>query len=291
MLLSMTGFGRTEVTFKQKTITVEIKSLNSKYLDLKLKLAQRYRVKELDIRQIITPTAQRGKMDVNIDVTNMGAEDDFSFNKNLFKSYYNELTGISSELGIDGGDILQTIIRMPNIVVPNEASLDEAEWNTVKGAIKESIEKLDHYRKTEGAVIEKDFSLRVNNISDLLEQISPYIDERKTHMRERLRQNFEDYVTKGAVDENRFEQELIYYLEKMDITEEQVRLKQHCKYFLQELNNKKRVKGRKLNFISQEMGREINTIGSKANNSNIQHIVVQMKDELEKIKEQLANTL
>lgn len=287
----MTGFGRTEVTFKQKTITVEIKSLNSKYLDLKLKLAQRYRVKELDIRQIITPTAQRGKMDVNIDVVNMGAEDDFSFNRNLFKSYYNELTSISSELGIQNGDLLQTIIRMPNIVVPNEASLDDAEWNAVKGAIKESIEKLDQYRKTEGAVIEKDFALRVNNISDLLEQVSPYVTERKTQMRERLRQNFEEYVSKGAVDENRFEQELLYYLEKMDITEEQVRLKQHCKYFLQELTNKKRVKGRKLNFISQEMGREINTIGSKANHSSIQHIVVQMKDELEKIKEQLANTL
>ena len=287
----MTGFGRTEVTYKQRTITVEIKSLNSKFLDLKLKMPQRYREKELSICQIITPMAQRGKMDLMVDVVNMGSEDDFCFNKTLFKAYFKELTSVSQELDIQGGDFLQTIIRMPNVVVPNEGSLEAEEWAALAGAIKESIKKLDNYRMTEGAVIKADFALRANTIKSLLDQIVPFVEERKQKMRDRLRQNFEEHANKASVDENRFEQELIYYLEKMDITEEQVRLTQHCKYFLEVLNNKKRVKGRKLNFISQEMGREINTIGSKANHSQIQHIVVQMKDELEKIKEQLANTL
>lgn len=287
----MTGFGRTEVTYQQKTIVVEIKSLNSKFLDLKLKLPQRYREKELAIRQLITPVAQRGKMDVSVDVINKGAEDDFSFNRNLFKTYFNELNSISRELGIENGDILQTIIRMPNIVVPNEGSLNPEEWKALQSGINESIKKLDHYRRIEGEVIEQDFELRVTNIKNLLDQIEPFVEERKTKMRERLRQNFEDHVAKGTIDENRFEQELLYYIEKIDITEEQVRLSQHCKYFLEELKNKQRIKGRKLNFISQEMGREINTLGSKANHSTVQHIVVEMKDELEKIKEQLANTL
>ncbi len=291
MLLSMTGFGRTEVTYKQRTITVEIKSLNSKFLDLKLKMPQRYREKELSIRQIITPMAQRGKMDLMIDVINMGSEDDFCFNKTLFKAYFKELTAVSQELDIQGGDFLQTIIRMPNVVVPNEGSLEADEWAALAGAIKESIKKLDNYRITEGQVIETDFALRVNTIKDLLDQMVPHVEDRKQKMLDRLRQNFEEHATKSAIDENRFEQELIYYLEKIDITEEQVRLTQHCKYFLEVLGNTKRVKGRKLNFIGQEMGREINTIGSKANHSQIQHIVVQMKDELEKIKEQLANTL
>ena len=291
MLLSMTGFGRTEVNYQQKTITVEVKSLNSKYLDLKLKTAQCYRVKELEIRQIITPLVKRGKMEVNIDMVNLGGDDNFAFNRSLFKSYFNELASVREELNIEQGDIMQTIIRMPNIVVPNANTLDEKEWEILTQAIKESIKKLDEYRRVEGEVLEQDFTLRVTTIKDLLDALEPFIEERKKRMRERLRQNLEEHVVKSAIDENRFEQELIYYLEKMDITEEQVRLKQHCKYFLENLNNQKSIKGRKLNFISQEMGREINTIGSKANHSSIQHIVVQMKDELEKIKEQLANTL
>jgi uncharacterized protein (TIGR00255 family) len=291
MLLSMTGFGRTEVTYKQRTIIVEIKSLNSKFLDLKLKMPQRYREKELAIRQIISPIAQRGKVDMMIDVVNMGSEDEFSFNRNLFKAYYKEIASVSEELGIKNGDFLQTIIRMPNVVVPNEGSLDDAEWEVLAGVIEESIERLNEYRRMEGQVIEDDFSFRVKLIKDLLDQITPFVDDRRQKMQERLRQNFDEHIAQNSMDENRFEQELLYYLEKMDITEEQVRLTQHCKFFLEVLNNKEDVKGRKLNFISQEMGREINTIGSKANHSEIQHIVVQMKDELEKIKEQLANTL
>ena len=291
MLLSMTGFGRSESTHKQQDIIVELKSINSKFLDLKLRLPQKYREKELGIRQIISPIAQRGKIDVSIDVINRAPEGNFSFNRELFKSYFHELKSVSDELGIEQGDMIQSIIRMPNIVIPAQGSIDEEEWAALGKAIKMAMANLSDFRSTEGKVIEADFELRVTTIIRLLEEVSPLVIERKEQMRERLRQNFEEYVTKGAIDENRFEQELLYYLEKMDITEEQVRLSQHCKYFLEELGNKKKVKGRKLNFITQEMGREINTLGSKANHSKIQHIVVQMKDELEKIKEQLANTL
>ncbi|MGB0984785.1 MAG: YicC/YloC family endoribonuclease [Saprospiraceae bacterium] len=291
MLLSMTGFGRSESTHKQQDIIVELKSINSKFLDLKLRLPQKYREKELGIRQIISPIAQRGKIDVSIDVINRAPEGNFSFNRELFKSYFHELKSVSDELGIEQGDMIQSIIRMPNIVIPAQGSIDEEEWAALGKAIKMAMANLSDFRSTEGKVIEADFELRVTTIIRLLEEVSPLVIERKDQMRERLRQNFEEYVTKGAIDENRFEQELLYYLEKMDITEEQVRLSQHCKYFLEELGNKKKVKGRKLNFITQEMGREINTLGSKANHSKIQHIVVQMKDELEKIKEQLANTL
>lgn len=291
MLLSMTGFGRSEITFNEQDITVEIKSLNSKYLDLKLKLTQKYRAKELQIRQLIAPIAQRGKIDIMIDVVSRAAEADFYFNRDLFKSYYHELNSLSEELGIQNADVMQTIIRLPNIVVPNEGSLSDDEWKALEKAIRSAMKKLEHFRATEGKVIEDDFTLRVGNISRLLTEVEPFVEERKEKMRERLRQNFQDNKVQNAVDENRFEQELIYYLEKMDITEEQVRLAQHCKYFIEVLESKNKVKGRKLNFISQEMGREINTLGSKANHSSIQRIVVQMKDELEKIKEQLGNTL
>lgn len=291
MLLSMTGFGRSESTYKQQDIIVELKSINSKFLDLKLRLPQKYREKELGIRQIISPIAQRGKIDVSIDVINRAPEGSFSFNRQLFKSYYQELKSVSEELGIVQGDMIQSIIRMPNIVIPEQGTIDEEEWAALAEAIKKAMANLSDFRSTEGQVIEADFHMRVSTIIRLLEEVEPFIIERKEQMRERLRQNFEEFVTKGAIDENRFEQELLYYLEKMDITEEQVRLSQHCKYFLEELGNKKKVKGRKLNFITQEMGREINTLGSKANHSKVQHIVVQMKDELEKIKEQLANTL
>jgi uncharacterized protein (TIGR00255 family) len=291
MLLSMTGFGRSESTHQQQDIIVELKSINSKFLDLKLRMPQKYREKELAIRQIISPIAQRGKIDVSIDVINRAPEGNFSFNRQLFKSYYQELKSVSEELGIVQGDMIQSIIRMPNIVIPEQGSIDEDEWSALAEAIKKAMANLSDFRSTEGKVIEDDFHMRVSTIIRLLEEVAPFIIERKEQMRERLRQNFEEFVTKGAIDENRFEQELLYYLEKMDITEEQVRLSQHCKYFLEELGNKKKVKGRKLNFITQEMGREINTLGSKANHSKVQHIVVQMKDELEKIKEQLANTL
>ena len=291
MLLSMTGFGRANKTYKQQDIIVEIKSINSKFLDLKLKITQKYRQKELDIRRIVAPIAQRGKIDMVIDVVNRAPGANVFFNKDLFRTYYAELKGLSDELDIQHADIMQTIIRLPNIVVPDEGSIDEEEWAAVQATIKEAIASLTNFREVEGDVIRTDFELRVNTIKTLLEEVEPYIEERKVKMRERLRANFEEYVSKAAVDENRFEQELLYYLEKMDVTEEQVRLAQHCKYFLEVLNSKKSVKGRKLNFITQEMGREINTLGSKANHSGIQHVVVQMKDELEKIKEQLANTL
>ena len=291
MLLSMTGYGRVVKEFDQKAISVEIKSLNSKYLDLKLKIPQNYRVKELDIRKILTPKLLRGKVDILIDVKNLGDGDNFTLNKALFKTYYTQLSAISQELGIAEEGILQTIIRLPNVVEAVEEKINGDEWTFVAEVLKEALVKLQQFRRDEGDSMEQDLSMRVNNIADCIEEVKEFEVERKTLLKKRLAKNFEDVVPKEAIDSNRFEQEVLYYLEKLDITEEKIRLKQHCEYFLKELKTNKTSKGKKLNFISQEMGREINTMGSKANFSAIQHIVVKMKDNLEKIKEQVANAL
>lgn len=287
----MTGFGRADTQYQSQDISVEMKSINSKNMDLKLKLPQRYREHELALRQLIAPAALRGKVEVTIDVVNRSPDGEFTFNKELYKAYYRELSALNAELGIDNGDIMQTIIRLPNIVLTNEGALDDGEWIALQAVVKQAMARLQDFRATEGQVLARDFKQRVELIASLLTDVAPHVEERRQKVRERIQQNFEELSAKDAVDENRFEQEILYYLEKLDITEEQVRLEQHCNYFLEVLDNGEPVKGRKLGFIAQEMGREINTLGSKANHSGIQRVVVQMKDELEKIKEQLANAL
>lgn len=291
MILSMTGFGRSVKQWNEKTITVEVKSLNSKSTDLKIRVPQRYREKEMDIRSIVMSKAERGKIELNVDVVSPEGGMDYSINKSLFKYYYKDLQELSTELDMPTGDFITGILRIQGVVDVPKNGMPEEEWNVLKEAIQEAVGHLMDFRATEGAAMEKDFRTRVENISTNLTEIEPFEQERIDKVRLRLTNYLDEQVGKENVDQNRFEQELIYYLEKFDLNEEKVRLRQHCKYFLKQLDNKVVQKGRKLTFIGQEMGREINTIGSKANSSNIQHLVVKMKDELEKIKEQSANVL
>ncbi|MCB0662297.1 MAG: YicC family protein [Saprospiraceae bacterium] len=286
----MTGYGRATGNFGEKTITVEIRSLNSKFMDLRLKIPQTYKDRETDIRKIVTDKLERGKLDMLIETSAAQGEEEFALNRPLFKMYFKELNALADELGMDKEGILPSIMRLPNIVAPSTGSLDPDEWETLKSILVEAAEKVNVFRADEGKAMAADLTKRVESIVSKLSDVPPFEEDRMVKLRQRLWQNLEEYVGKDNIDENRFEQELMFYLEKMDITEEKVRLEQHCQYFLSELKTPKvSQKGRKLSFISQEMGREINTLGAKAYSSDIQKIVVEMKDELEKIKEQIAN--
>jgi len=291
MLLSMTGYGRAVNTYKEKTITVEVRSLNSKFTDLRFKIPQNYREKEQVMRKTVTNSTQRGKVDVNVDVKSNSGEAEYALNETLFKKYYTSLKNLSNEIGMPQGDMMQAILKLPSVIAADNNSLEKEEWEVVQRTMKEALETFQSFRKEEGGAMERDCTDRVNSINSLLEQIAPHEAARVERLKKKINQHMEEYVGKDNIDANRFEQEILYYLEKIDITEEKVRLAQHCKYFIEELQSPKTLKGRKLSFISQEIGREVNTLGSKANSSDIQHIVVQMKDELEKIKEQVANTV
>lgn len=287
----MTGYGRVTHTYRDKTISIELRSLNSKYTDIRARIPQNYKEKEPELRRILTDKVHRGKIELVIDVQSAQGDDEYGLNPALFRKYHRELQMLSEELGIENGDMLQAILRIPNVITTAADTIDEEEWKEVRKALDTAIDKFDQYRNSEGKAMEEDMIMRVDNISDLLKQLDPYEGERIERLRQRVYKNLEEYVGKNKVDENRFEQEILYYLEKIDITEEKVRLGQHCKYYKEELAKSTPLKGRKLSFISQEMGREINTMGAKANSSNIQRLVVGMKDELEKIKEQVANSV
>jgi uncharacterized protein (TIGR00255 family) len=291
MLLSMTGYGRATGSFGEKTITTEVRALNSKMTDLKLRLPGDYKEKEVELRKLVTDHAERGKIDVVVDVQNADGAAAVSLNESLFRGYHRELNRLAGELGIGQTDMLQAILRIPNVVAAQSGEVDEEEWAVICGVVTQALENFKNFRRQEGKALETDLKLRVANILQLLMEVAPFEQERFERMRERLRNNMEEAVGKESLDSNRFEQEILYYLEKMDITEEKVRLEQHCKYFLEQMDNVKQPAGRTLGFISQEMGREINTLGAKAYDAEIQKLVVQMKDELEKIKEQLANVL
>lgn len=287
----MTGYGRVSRNYQDKTIIVEIRSLNSKFTDLRLKAPQHYKEKEPEIRRILTERLERGKIDFTLEINSANGEDGFALNVPLFKRYVAELQKLGVELKVETGDLFQAVLRLPNVVATANDEIEEKEWENVYAAIEEAIRQFESFRASEGKVLEEELQSRVVMIQDNLEKVSPLEGERVVRMRQRLYQNLEEGLGKEKIDENRFEQEIIHYLEKLDITEEKVRLAQHCKYFLEELNNKGTQKGRKLSFISQEIGREINTLGAKAYSSEIQRLVVVMKDELEKIKEQVANCL
>jgi uncharacterized protein (TIGR00255 family) len=291
MLLSMTGYGRAHGSFNDKSITVELRALNSKLTDLKLRLPGDYKEKEVELRKMITDHAERGKIDFVLDVQNKDGVAIVSLNESLFRGYHRELTRLSNELGIHQGEIMQAILRIPNVVAAASGEIDEDEWVAICQTVTHALDALRHFRQQEGKALEADLRLRVANIMLLLTEITPFEQGRFVRMRERLRNNMEEGIGKENLDSNRFEQEILYYLEKMDVTEEKVRLEQHCKYFIEQIDNKSLSAGRTLNFISQEMGREINTLGAKAYDADIQRLIVQMKDELEKIKEQLANVL
>lgn len=287
----MTGFGRLKCSWQNKTIIVEIRSLNSKSFDLRNKTPQNYRNKEADIRKILNEKFERGKIDLILEIQSESDEPQNLINKVLFEKYYRELNQLKNDLGIGDVDFFQSILRLPNIVETGEEEFSEEEWEKVLETIYDCIEELNSYREKEGQSIETDMKLRIQHIQEFLSSVPFFEQERIQRVKDRLRENLALYEGREKVDENRFEQEIIYFLEKMDITEEKLRLSQNCTYFLDELSKPEKSKGRKLGFISQEIGREINTLGAKANHADIQKLVISMKDELEKIKEQVANVL
>lgn len=287
----MTGYGRGEALFEEKTITVELRSLNSKFTDMRLRMPQHYRHKEPELRNILSKRVERGKLEVNLDVKSEQAAEGYALNTALFKQYFKELEQLRQELGMGKVDLMGSILRLPNVVGVGDEEVPEKEWATVLEAMNKALEQFDSFRAAEGGAMEGEARIQIEKILGSLKKLPLMEEQRLTQFRSRLWQNVADFVGKENLDANRFEQEVLYYLEKMDFTEEKIRLEQHCLYFLEELDKKNRAKGRKLGFISQEMGREINTLGAKANHSDIQREVVNMKDELEKIKELLANVV
>ena len=284
MIQSMTGFGKSVLSLTDKHISIEIKSLNSKSIDINTRIPQAYREKELDFRKLIAEQLLRGKVDFSIFVENTGTQTPSKINPNIVKSYIEQMRAI-----VDGDptELLKMAVRMPDALQTTTESVSEEELSAIFEHISLAITDLQSFRIQEGKVLEKDFVLRISNIDSLLQEVQALDSERLALIRERLEKAVADIQ---SVDANRFEQELIFYLEKLDITEEKIRLKKHLDYFLETLHSEDS-NGRKLSFIAQEIGREINTLGSKANFAPMQQLVVQMKDELEKIKEQVLNVL
>ncbi len=287
----MTGYGRAVGNYGDKVISVEVRALNAKITDLKLRFLGDYKEKELELRRIVIEHAERGKIDLLIEVQSADGAAAVSLNEALLRGYYREIRRIAEDLELSHSDILPALLRIPSIINSSAAEINDEEFEALCGVVRQALDNLREYRRQEGRALSADLRLRVENILQLLRDLQPYEQERFARMRERLRNNLEENLGRENIDANRFEQEILYYLEKMDLTEEKVRLDQHCRYFIEQLEDTQRSAGRSLNFISQEMGREINTLGAKAYDANIQRLVVQMKDELEKIKEQLANVL
>ncbi|WP_230476642.1 YicC/YloC family endoribonuclease [Faecalibacter bovis] len=286
MIASMTGYGKSVLELPEKKITIEVRSLNSKTLDLNTRIPSFYREKELEVRNIISEKIQRGKVDFAMQVELNPAARTQKLNYDLIKQYITDFKQITPE--ISDADLLPVVMRMPDVMSYSQDDLSEDEWSSIRTTILEAIEALNQYRIDEGNVLKKELVGYVENILNLLSQVEPFEGERINTIKERFGKKLEDL--KVEIDQNRYEQEMIYFLEKLDITEEKVRLKNNCEYFIQQLNEDGS-NGKKLGFISQEIGREINTLGSKSNHAEMQKIVVQMKDELEKIKEQSLNVL
>lgn len=291
MIKSMTGFGKCTVEYAGKSITIELKSLNSKQFDANLRIPQLYRGKEAELRLLLNNGLGRGKVEMNINVDSNGDTAVYHFNHKLAKQYFDEISKLTRELGLEINEqTINALLRMPDVMKADQPELSDEEWDVIKSGTECAIEQLDRFRIQEGQALEKDLRTRVAEIEKQLGNVKDYEDKRLVALRERIMKSIEDAVPKGTVDMNRFEQEIVYYLEKLDITEEKVRLAKHCIYFQETLTDDG-TNGKKLSFIAQEMGREINTLGSKANDADMQKLVVLMKDELEKIKEQLFNIL
>lgn len=293
MTRSMTGFGKAEVMVNGKKIVVEVKSLNSKQLDISaLKMPMIYKEKELEIRNKLSQSIVRGKVDFYVSVEKDANNSAPTINRDVFKSYLEQISSITSELDMpmQSEPLVQTILRLPDIFNAQADDISDDEWASLLQCVDMAIANLNAFRDQEGKITEQDLVSKVNSIGELLQQVAPFEGERIDTIKNRITENLEKIGNDASIDKNRFEQELIYYMEKFDINEERVRLTNHCKYFIDTLNDDEPA-GRKLGFIAQEMGREINTLGSKANHAEIQKIVVRMKDELEKIKEQLLNVL
>jgi len=285
MILSMTGFGRAEGIFEGKKISIELKSLNSKSFDLNLRIPLRYKEKEFEVRKLLNDTILRGKVDCYINCENIEDVNDVKINQDIVKAYINQLREISPNA--EEWEYLKMAIRMPEAINGKPAELNDDEWQFLLSLVKEAVAKFVDFRKTEGANLHEELSKNLKNIEENLPKVIPYEEERMIAVKERYQNTLKEFEN---VDETRFYQELAYYTEKLDISEEKVRLAQHLKYYLEVMQNET-FNGKKLGFISQEIGREINTLGSKANHHEIQKLVVMMKDDLEKIKEQTLNVL
>ena len=292
MILSMTGYGKAVVAYKEKKINVEVKSLNSKSLDLSARIAPLYREKEMEIRRLIAQKLERGKVDFSLWVEKETTIDATPINAALVENYYHQIKSIAANTGIpEPSDWFTTLLRMPDVTAKTEVEvLEEEEWHTAKQAITEALDKLIEFRTQEGAALQKKFTEKIDNISALLKSIEPFEKSRVPKIKDKIIDGLKQ-IPEVDYDKNRLEQELIYYIEKLDISEEKQRLSNHLKYFRETMNESGHGVGKKLGFISQEMGREINTTGSKSNQAEMQNIVVKMKDELEQIKEQVLNAL
>ncbi len=292
MIQSMTGYGKSVITFKEKKINVEIKSLNSKSLDLSTRIAPSYREKEMEIRQLIAKTMERGKIDFSIWIEKDASDDAVPINTAVVEKYYRQIKEIAISTGIsEPTDWFYTLLRMPDVTIKNETEeLTDEEWQTATTAIQNALNHLLAFRKQEGKALQKKFTEKIENIANLLVRIEPYEKSRVEKIRQSIVKGLES-IPEVDYDKNRLEQELIYYIEKLDISEEKQRLTNHLKYFRETMNEEGHGVGKKLGFIAQEMGREINTTGSKSNQAEMQNIVVMMKDELEQIKEQVLNVL
>ena len=287
----MTGFGRAEQTVGDKTFLVDIKSLNGKQFDLQLKMPAFLKPFEFDIRKFLSERLGRGTVDCTINLKETGNAKPVTINTDLAKAYYQPLQALSKELGLDTDGLLATLIKLPEVITPTSETLTDEEWNAFRNIMQAAIDDLNAHRMDEGRVLQKDLQLRIDNITKQQEEVARLEPLRQQKIKEGLTKLLNDNVGKENYDTNRLEQEIIYYIEKIDISEEQVRLKNHCEYFISVMNETEDFKGKKLSFILQEIGREINTTGAKAYDSTIQKSVVLMKDELEKAKEQVLNVL
>ncbi|MDG1913896.1 MAG: YicC family protein [Crocinitomix sp.] len=290
MLQSMTGFGKASGTFSNKKITVEIKSLNSKNLDLFVRMPTIYRQNEIELRKLLGKRLDRGKVECNINVELIGDTTSQKLNEKLIGSYYQQLVAISDELNLPKENLLATLVKMPDVFATESEELDVEEWNFIVSILDQAITEHIAFRTAEGNLLAEEFAIRIGNIKSAFDEVPKYEKSRVDSIKARIENNLEEFVGISKIDKNRFEQELIYYLEKFDISEEKHRLENHLTYFIETLN-KPVSQGKKLGFISQEIGREINTLGSKSYHAEMQKLVVGMKDELEKIKEQILNTL
>lgn len=291
MLKSMTGFGRAEQNVGDKTFLIDIKSLNGKQFELQLKMPAILKPFEFEIRRILSEELIRGSVDCLISLKDTGTAKPVTINVDLAKAYYNPLASLSEELGLDPSNILSTLVKLPEVITPSSETLSDAEWEQLQGVIRKASGALNAHREDEGRSLQDDLLLRISNIERLQAEVIKLEPLRQQRIREGITRLLEERVGKENYDGNRLEQELIYYIEKIDISEEQVRLKNHCDYFRSLINDADPSKGKKLSFVLQEIGREINTTGSKAYDSTIQKCVVEMKDELEKAKEQVLNVL
>ena len=291
MIKSMTGYGKATCDFENKTITIEIRSVNSKQLDINCRIPLNYKEKELEWRSDISKIAERGKIDFYVIIEQTENSKPVKINNVLLKEYFEQIKNSANEIGVPVTELsLLAALRLPETLKTENGEVTDDEWKSLSHCLHEALGIFDQFRIQEGKALEKDITVRLNLILKYLSELKKFESPRIDRIKERLQKNLNEFIPASSVDANRFEQEVIYFLEKLDFNEEKIRLKNHCDYFLT-TQEKEESQGRKLSFIAQEMGREINTIGSKANDSEIQKLVVMMKDELEKIKEQLSNIL